>query len=74
MQKNDTVLITGASGMSGSSIKQKLLDLRYTNLLTPGREELDYTRKFCVQEYFDEHKPDILVVMLVIMLWHRVTC
>ena len=58
MQKNDTVLITGASGMSGSSIKQKLLDLRYTNLLTPGREELDYTRKFCVQEYFDEHKPD----------------
>lgn len=58
MNKNETILITGSTGMSGSSIKQKLQDLGYTDLLTPSREELDYTRKFCVQEYFEEHKPD----------------
>ena len=60
MNVNDKVLVTGATGMSGSSIVTALGKSGFNNILTPTRAELDYTRKFCVQEYFDEHEPDVV--------------
>lgn len=58
MEKNSKVLITGATGLSGSSIYNKLKEKGFENLLTPTHEELDLTRKFCVNDYFKEHKPE----------------
>jgi nucleoside-diphosphate-sugar epimerase len=59
MKNNDSkILVTGASGLSGDSIFKKLKEKGYTNVLTPTHEELDLTRKFCVNDYFEEHKPE----------------
>jgi len=58
MEKNSKVLITGATGLSGSSIHKKLQEKGFENVLTPTHEELDLTRKFCVNDYFKEHKPE----------------
>ena len=58
MQNSSKVLITGATGLSGSSIHKKLQEKGFENVLTPTHEELDLTRKFCVNDYFKEHKPE----------------
>jgi nucleoside-diphosphate-sugar epimerase len=56
--KDSKILVTGASGLSGDSIFKKLKEKGYTNILTPTHEQLDLTRKFCVNDYFKEHKPE----------------
>ena len=57
MKKNDTILVLGASGLIGSSIKKNLLVDGYTNVLTPPREELDLENILIVDNYFKIHKP-----------------
>ena len=57
MQKQDKILVTGASGMIGGALKRILQAEGYTNLLTPARKELDLTVAQAVDEYFGKHKP-----------------
>ena len=58
MDKHSKILVTGASGLSGNSILKKLKNKGYSKLFHPTHDELDLTRKFCVNDYFKEHKPE----------------
>jgi len=58
MKKSSKILITGATGLSGSAISKKLKEKGFTNVLTPTHQELDLTRKFCVNDYFKDNRPD----------------
>ena len=58
MNKDSKILITGATGLSGSAIHKKLKDKGYTDVLAPTREELDLSTISAVNNYFKEHKPE----------------
>ena len=58
MNKESKILITGATGLSGSAIYKKLTDKGYANVLKPDREELDLSSMSAVNSYFKEHKPE----------------
>ncbi len=58
MNKDSKILITGATGLSGSAIHKKLKDKGYTDILVPTREELDLSTISAVNNYFKEHKPE----------------
>lgn len=57
MKKNDTILVLGASGLIGSSIKKNLLADGYTNVLSPSRAELDLENILAVDNYFKKKNP-----------------
>lgn len=54
-----TLLVTGASGLVGSRVAQ-LLKVNHS-VLTPSHWELDITKKNSVTEYFDRHKPHVVI-------------
>ena len=56
--KDCKILITGATGLSGSAVLKTLQQHGYSNTLIPTHGELDLTRKSRVNDYFKEHKPD----------------
>jgi GDP-L-fucose synthase len=58
MNLESKILITGATGLSGSAIHKKLIDKGYKNILKPDREELDLSNVSAVNNYFKEHKPE----------------
>lgn len=58
MDKNDRILITGASGMVGSSLIQELKFSGYENLLTPTSKELDLVSQQATFSYFEKHDID----------------
>ncbi len=56
----NTILLIGASGMLGSHFKSYLNDSQY-NLLTPTHKALNITNKTIVHNYFQQHKPIIII-------------
>lgn len=58
MQKTDKIFIAGARGLVGSALKRLLSQEGYTNVLTPGRKELDLMDTKAVAAWFEKHKPD----------------
>ncbi len=54
---NDTVLVTGATGLVGSALVQALRQRPLGRLLTPTRQELDLMDARKVKEYFAAHTP-----------------
>ena len=58
MNKNDKILVAGATGMVGSAIVRNLRLRGYTNILTPNRKEVDFTNQQQTRLYMDEVKPD----------------
>lgn len=40
---DDRIFIAGANGMAGKAIKRNLVESGYKYLLTPSRNELDYS-------------------------------
>jgi GDP-L-fucose synthase len=63
MNKNDKILVTGSGGMVGSSVVNLLLELGYTNLLTPRKSELDLRDTNAVTAYFETNKPDYVFLI-----------
>lgn len=53
----DPVLVAGASGLLGRAIVRRLAADGFTNVLTPGRDELDLTRWEAVASYFERTRP-----------------
>ena len=43
MNKDDKILVAGATGMVGSAIVRNLKAKGYTNILTPDRKRVNYT-------------------------------
>lgn len=58
MNKQDKILITGASGLIGSALVRLLRAEGYESLLTPTHEELDWTEKGACEVYFYNTAPD----------------
>lgn len=54
-----TVLITGGSGLVGSSLSMSLKNS--VTLLTPSRKEFDITSHETIDAYMQLHKPDIVI-------------
>ncbi len=67
MQKQDKILITGATGMIGSALKRILAERGFDNLLTPSRKELDLRIQADVESYFTAHKPDYVFHLAAIV-------
>ncbi len=58
MNKPDTILITGASGMIGSALLRRLQADGYGNVIVPKHAELDLRDIKRTEEYFARSKPD----------------
>ena len=58
MQTTDKILITGATGLLGSSIVSELHRQGYSNLLTPTHKELDLLKSDTVTDWFQNNKPE----------------
>lgn len=59
MNKNSLILVTGGSGLVGSSITRKLKQLGYTNVYSPNSKSLDLVNCSSVQGIID-YQPDFI--------------
>ncbi len=62
MEKDAKIYIAGHKGMVGSAIVRNLQSKGYTNIITRTFEELDLTRQADVEKFFEEEKPDYVVL------------
>ena len=62
IKKTDRIFIAGHNGMVGNSIKKKLKEFSYKNLLIPGRKELDLLDNKSVENWFKENKPEVVIL------------
>lgn len=61
MEKSAKIYVAGHRGLVGSAVVRRLLELRYTNLLLPTRQELDLLDAKAVNTFFQENKPEFVV-------------
>jgi GDP-L-fucose synthase len=54
------ILVAGARGLVGSAISRRLHALRYTDILCPGRAELDYLDAVAVDRWFEANRPEYI--------------
>ncbi|MFZ0801113.1 MAG: NAD-dependent epimerase/dehydratase family protein [Terriglobales bacterium] len=57
IQRADTILITGGSGLAGSSLKEYLQSQGFERILAPASRECDLTDRQTVLDYFERNKP-----------------
>ncbi|HLW87345.1 MAG TPA: NAD-dependent epimerase/dehydratase family protein [Terriglobales bacterium] len=57
IQRDDAILITGGSGLVGTSLREHLQSQGFTGILTPTSAECDLTNRKAVLEYFLRNKP-----------------
>lgn len=62
LNKNSKIYIAGHKGLVGSAIWNNLLSRGYKNLVGRSHKELDLTNQFEVKRFFDEEKPDAVVL------------
>jgi GDP-L-fucose synthase len=62
MDKNTKIYIAGHLGMVGSAIKRNLESKGFTNFVTRSLEELDLLNGHDVEKFFDEEKPEYVVL------------
>ncbi|HEY7095825.1 MAG TPA: NAD-dependent epimerase/dehydratase family protein [Terriglobales bacterium] len=63
MNGNDTILITGGTGLAGIHLKDYLLSHGFTRVLTPTSSECDLTDRKAVQDYYSQNSPDYVFHM-----------
>tara|TARA_Y100000593_G_scaffold94378_1_gene193169 strand:- start:8791 stop:9741 length:951 start_codon:yes stop_codon:yes gene_type:complete len=62
--KNKTVLVTGAHGFVGTNLMNLLREMQKNidfKVLSPTRKDLDLTNEKKVEEYFSEHRPNVVL-------------
>lgn len=57
MNKRDKIYVAGHTGLVGSAIVRTLKSQNYTNIVTKTRQELDLTRQYDVDRFFDVERP-----------------
>lgn len=62
MDKNAKIYIAGHLGMVGSAIKRNFESKGFTNFVTRSLEELDLLNGHDVEKFFDEEKPEFVVL------------
>lgn len=60
--KNKKIYVAGHNGMVGSAIMRALQNNGYENLITKSFSELDLRRQSDVEKFFNEQKPDVVIV------------
>ncbi|KAF6156405.1 hypothetical protein GIB67_031526 [Kingdonia uniflora] len=60
--KSAKIFIAGHNGLVGSAIVRKLRNLGFTNLILRSHHELDLTRQFDVETFFDIEKPQFVIL------------
>ena len=62
MNKDSKIYVAGHRGLVGSAIWNNLKQRGYTNLVGRSHQELDLTDQVAVKKFFDEEKPDAVVL------------
>ena len=62
LDKTSKIYVAGHNGLVGSAIWNNLLQRGYTNLVGRGHKELDLTDQNAVKAFFDEEKPEAVVL------------
>ena len=62
LNKNSKIYVAGHHGLVGSAIWNNLLQRGYTNLVGRSHKELDLTDQVAVRKFFDEERPDGVVL------------
>ena len=62
MNKNSKIYVAGHNGLVGSAIWNNLKSRGYNNLVGRSHKELDLTDQYAVKKFFDEEKPDAVVL------------
>ena len=62
MDKNSKIYIAGHHGLVGSAIWNNLKSRGYKNLVGRSHNELDLTDQYAVKKFFDEERPDAVVL------------
>ena len=62
LDKNSKIYVAGHRGLVGSAIWNNLLSRGYTNLVGRTHSELDLTDQYAVKAFFDEERPDAVVL------------
>ena len=62
LDKTSKIYVAGHHGLVGSAIWNNLLQRGYTNLVGRSHKELDLTDQVAVKKFFDEEKPDAVVL------------
>ncbi len=62
LDKSSKIYVAGHNGLVGSAIWNNLLQRGYTNLVGRSHRELDLTDQVAVKKFFDEEKPDAVVL------------
>lgn len=63
MEKQDTILVTGATGMVGAAVCRVLSQRGFRKVLAPSRGELDLLRQDSVEAYFSTFRPDYVFMI-----------
>ena len=62
LSKDSKIYVAGHHGLVGSAIWNNLLHRGYTNLVGRSHQELDLTDQVAVKKFFDEEKPEAVVL------------
>jgi len=62
MDKKSKIYVAGHNGLVGSAIWNNLVERGYTNLVGRSHKELDLTDQQAVKAFFDEERPDAVVL------------
>ncbi|MES2588232.1 MAG: GDP-L-fucose synthase [Bacteroidota bacterium] len=62
MHKSAKIFIAGHSGMVGSAFMRKLYSLGFEKIITRNSSELDLTCQTEVEKFFEEEKPDYVIL------------
>ena len=62
IQKTDRIFIAGHNGMVGSSIKRKLENKGYKNLLTVSKDNLNLMHSENVSKWFQMNSPEVVII------------
>lgn len=62
LDKNSKIYVAGHHGLVGSAIWNNLKSRGYNNLIGRGHHELDLTDQYAVEKFFDEERPDAVVL------------
>lgn len=62
MEKTDKIYVAGHRGLVGSAIARNLKEKGYNNVIGRNHRELDLTDQAMVRAFFEQEKPDIVVL------------
>ena len=62
LDKQSKIYIAGHNGLVGSAIWNNLKSRGYNNLVGRSHKELDLTDQYAVKKFFDEERPDAVVL------------